>query len=165
MKKRLWASNHRQQGSRRMAAGVCIAVLMAMVSVGLAACGTADLYHNTDLDRSQLALIRGDVKLGPFGNATVRLEEVDGHELGSTQRQALVAPGNHTLVLSCKEVSSNASNTDQLDFTARAGATYNLQLRLLNRYPGCSGVLVQAGTGRVVAEPATIKHPPHILNK
>lgn len=136
-----------------------LTTVIVLAALGLTACGTADFYHNTNLDRSQLALIRGDVKLGPFGNATVRLEEVDGQNVGSTQRQALVAPGKHTLVFSCKEVSTNASSSSQIEFTARAGNTYNLQLRLLHRYPGCSAVLVQAGTGKVVAKPDILKHP------
>jgi hypothetical protein len=137
-----------------------LAGLLTVAAVALSACGTAELAQKPAEGHGRTALIRGDIKFGPFGNATVRLQGVDGHSLSATERQAEVAPGPHTVSFSCKAVSRDASNSGELHFKARAGSTYDLKLRVLDRFPGCSAVLVLAGPDRVVAKPNALKHPP-----
>jgi hypothetical protein len=142
--------------------GISLYCLLALAAMSLSACGTAHLANEPAASRSQLAVVRGDLKLGPLGNATVRLEEVDGKDLGRTQRQAQVSAGKHSLVFSCKEAIKNISSSGQLIFVAKAGHTYDLQLRQLHQPQDCSAVLIDAATQKVVAKPEALKHPPHL---
>lgn len=133
-------------------------MLLGVVLVG---CSTAHL-EGSSTSGTGTALVKGNPGLGVLGNATVRLEAVDGHDLKATQSQARIPPGKHTLVLSCQVTHTGASNSAQIDFEARAGQEYNLKLRILKHYPGCSGVLVNAATGKVVAQPAGLGHAPNL---
>jgi hypothetical protein len=134
------------------------AAFLVIVSVlMLSGCGTAHLAGNSGLSRPDMAIIRGDLRLGPLGNATVRLQAVDGKELGKTDRQATVAPGKHTLTFSCHEAIKNIGGSGQMTFAAKAGHTYDLQLRQPHQSPDCSAVLTDSATDKVVAKPVALR--------
>ena|SRR5690625_2843580 len=128
----------------------------AFLGTALGGCATAQLEGSTGLTKAQTALVSGAPGLGLLGNATVRLEAVDGRDLKPTQSQARIPPGKHSLVLSCQVTHTGASGSAQIEFNAQAGQEYELQLRILKHYPGCSGVLVNAATNKVVAKPDTL---------
>lgn len=138
---------------------VVTTTLVAAVAASMYGCGTARFAGTENAERSQLATISGDAKVGvlgntlALGNAVVHLLAVDDQQLGSKDSKAVVEPGKHTITARCSVPARDAISTDQLSFDAQAGVTYSLQLRLLSRAPGCATELVRSDTGDVVARP------------
>lgn len=123
------------------------------LAASLAACSGTKVLTGAGSQPGSQARIKGDVKLGPLGNAVAQLEQVDGHALGRTQSQALVAPGQHSIGVRCSVPARNALAQQHYTFTAEAGHTYRLQLELLSHPPGCATSVLDTDTDIVVAGP------------
>lgn len=133
-----------------------IAILAALtLSAPLVACTGTKILPGAATQSGTEARIKGDAKLGPLGNAVTQLEQVDGHSLGATESQALVAPGEHTIAVRCSVPVRGALSQDNYTFTAEAGHTYRLQLKLLSHPPGCATAVVDTDVNAIVAGPGS----------
>lgn len=133
-----------------------VPLLLALsLCAGLAGCAGTKVLPGVAGRSSEQARIKGDAKFGPFGNAVVQLEQVDGRALGATQSQALVPPGHHTVGVRCSVPSRSALVQRQYAFDAEAGHTYRLQLVLLSHPPGCAVRVLDTDTNLVVAGPGS----------
>lgn len=140
-------SEHARSYALRAAIAAVVATVMT------AGCGTVRIPDAAGADRGDLVLLKGDPKMGPFGNAVVELLRVDSEELDGTESKALVAPGPHVVTARCSVPMRDALGISRLAFTAGTGRAYALQLRLLHRPPGCAVEIIEQDSGEVVSRP------------
>lgn len=98
--------------------------------ISILGCTTTDSNTSADTADSDIAIIRGASRATVLVSPTpVIIREVDGKSVSGASSSVRVAPGVHTLLVTCYE-SMFSKNTHELTITVVAGATYELLSRI-----------------------------------
>jgi hypothetical protein len=101
-----------------------------LITTLLFGCGTADTIDASDSPQEKLALILGASRgTALFSPRPVVIKSVDGRSVAVTAGSVRVAPGIHTLLVTCYQ-SLFARNTHELTVSVEAGETYALSSQI-----------------------------------
>jgi hypothetical protein len=116
------------------------AIVFALCTVVVSACGTARVYEGPERPRSQVALVVGDSAMNFMTPTNIIITGVDGNEVSAGTNKVEVLPGVHDLNLKCEMLNIGSFNRHKLRFEAVAGKTYKLGVRFVG--DKCEGVLL-----------------------
>jgi hypothetical protein len=92
-------------------------------------------------ESSKVATISANSKLNFLPSLAVWIEDVDGVEVSVSTSRVTVAPGHHTLTVSCNSLETAAAHRQKLEIDAEAGAKYQLCIKIDETAYPCTAVV------------------------
>ncbi len=119
--------------------GRVIALVVVVPFIG--ACATQSIGDSGTADPAKVATISASSKLNFLPSLVVVIEDVDGVKVSAATSRVTVAPGPHTLTVSCTSLETAASHTHKLEINAEAGAKYHLLTMIDGSANPCTAVV------------------------
>ena len=105
-------------------------VALAVIGTLPGACATQSIVTPETTDSSKVATISASSKFNFLPSMAVWIEDVDGVKVSASTSRVTVAPGHHTLTVSCNSLETAAAHRHKLEIDAEAGAKYQLYIKI-----------------------------------
>jgi hypothetical protein len=119
-------------------------VLLAVASLGLAACATFQAYEGPARPASGTTIIRGDAKLRAELPLALVIRSVDGRAVDLRYSSVAVTPGHHVIIVDCQVGgATGATSRHHVEVDAEGGDSYRLQADMRPGNASCERVYLE----------------------
>jgi hypothetical protein len=118
--------------------------LLAIASLGLAACATFQAYDGPARPASEITIIRGDAKLRAALPLALVIRSVDGRAVDLRYSSVAVTPGHHVVIVDCQVGgATGATSRHHVELDAEGGESYRLQADMRPGNASCERVYLE----------------------